>query len=130
MRPARAVGSACPRRATSTSEPTLCVTSDPRARPASELSGDGRRVLEVLVRRAVVATGKRRALARPAPPARRRAAGGGAREGGRRPLPRLAVRGRRRPAGDAAVEDARLRVLLDERRRGADAFARRPGHLC
>src|SRR5262245_40817899 len=105
MQPARAAGSACPHRETSSSEPTLCASFDPPARIASELRGDGRGVLEVLMRRAVVATGKRRALAR------------------------LALPGRRMTAGDPAVEEARLDLLLDERRRGADAFAHRPGHL-
>src|SRR6185295_18347762 len=57
------------------------------------------------VRRAVIATGERRALTR------------------------LALAGGRMAAGDAAVEEARLHLLLDERRRGTDAFAHRPGHL-
>src|SRR5215212_11633060 len=66
--------------------------------------GDGG-ALEVLVARAVVAIGERRALAR-LPLARRGAA-----------------------AGDAAVERACLDLLLDEALRRLDALAHGPGHV-
>src|SRR6188472_2293391 len=96
MRPARADGSACPRHATSISELTV--------RAQCRSGGDGR-VLEMLVRRAVVATGKRRALTG------------------------LALsRGRVAPC-NPAVEEAGLDLLLDEGRRRADAFLDRPGDL-
>src|SRR5207253_7405809 len=71
----------------------------------SELRGDARARLEVLVRRAVVAVGQRRALARLA-----LARGGAA-------------------AGDAAVEGAGLDLALDERDRRGDALAHRPRDL-
>src|SRR4051794_22558126 len=61
--------------------------------------------LEVLVRRAVVALGQRRALAR------------------------LALPRRRAAARDAAVERARFDLLLDERDRGSHALLHRPGDL-
>src|SRR4051812_4067820 len=61
--------------------------------------------LEMLVRRAEVALGQRRALAR------------------------LALPGRRAAARDAAVERAGLDLLLDEGRRGVDAFLHDPRHL-
>src|SRR5690242_20868107 len=59
----------------------------------------------MLVRRAVLALGQRRALAG------------------------LALAGRRAAAGDAAVERAGLDLLLDEAHRGADALAHGPGDL-
>src|SRR6476620_10058659 len=58
----------------------------------------------MLVRRAVVAVRQRRALAG------------------------LALARRRLAAGDAAVERAGLDLLLDERDRGADTLADRPGN--
>src|SRR4051794_21520196 len=61
--------------------------------------------LEVLVRRAVVALGQRRALAR------------------------LALPRRRAAARDTAVERARFDLLLDERDRGSHALLHRPGDL-
>ncbi len=73
---------------------------------AEALRGDGRGLLEVLVRRAVVAAGERRSLAR------------------------LALARRRVAAGDAAVEEPGLDLLLDEGRCRADAFANRPRDLC
>ena len=82
----------------------LAVPGATRATRA-RLRGDGGCLLEVLVRRAVVATRERRALAR------------------------LALPRRRVAARDAAVEEAGFDLLLDERRRGADALAYRPGDL-
>src|SRR5437660_11313173 len=73
--------------------------------PASGGDGDRGVLLEVLVRRAVVATRERRALAGLSLPRRR-----------------VAMR-------DSAVEEAGLDLLLDERGRGADALTHRPGNL-
>src|SRR5262245_6571801 len=72
---------------------------------SSTLRGDGRRVLEVLVRRAVVATGQRCALTG------------------------LACPCRRMTAGEPTGEEACLDLLLDERCRSTHAFTHRPGHL-
>jgi hypothetical protein len=69
------------------------------------LGGDCRSLLEVLVRRAVVATGERR------------------------PLARLPLAGRRMATRDAPVEKSCFDLLLDERSRGSDAFAHRPRDL-
>src|SRR5512144_789935 len=69
------------------------------------LGSERRARFEVLVRRAVVAVRKRRALAG------------------------LALAGRRLAAGDTAVERSGLDLLLDERDRGSDALAHRPGDL-
>ena len=70
--------------------------ADRASRPASGC--DGRGLLEVLVRRAVVAAGERC------------------------PLARLALSRRRVTAGDPAVEEPRLDLLLDERGCGSDAL--------
>src|SRR6187399_325621 len=96
MRPVRADGSACPRHATSISE--LTVRAECRS------GGDGR-VLEMLVRRTVVPTGKRRTLTR------------------------LALSRGRVAAGDSAIEEAGFDLLLDERGRRADALLHGPGDL-
>src|SRR5688572_22456422 len=69
------------------------------------LRGDRRGLLEMLVRRAVVATGERR------------------------PLARLSLAGSRVAAGDPTVQEPRLDLLLDERRGGAESFLHRPGDL-
>src|SRR6185295_17708029 len=73
---------------------------------SSGLGGDRRRVLEMLMRRAVVTAG----------------------EGC--PLTRLALARRRVAAGDATVEESCLDLLLDERGRGAYALPHRPRDLC
>src|SRR5215204_4195480 len=65
----------------------------------------GAGAFQVLVRRAVVALGERRALAR------------------------LALARRRVAARNAAVERAGLDLLLDERHRGGHALVYGPGHL-
>src|SRR5215510_10629660 len=114
MRPARAAGSACRRHGTCgvrayRSAPTRAARAgDDPWMCLNGLRGDRDGLLEMLVRRAVVATGKRR------------------------PLARLALPGGRVAPCDASVEQPGLDLLLDERRRRADALTHRPGdaRLC
>src|SRR5205085_165667 len=75
-----------------------------RAATFLRLRRDGR-ALEMLVRRAVVAVGKRRALAR------------------------LALARRRPAAGDSSIERSGLDLLLDEGHRRRDALVDRPRDL-
>src|SRR5262249_49918813 len=108
-RPARAAGSACRCRAT-------CHSRAYRSRMvskglsslnrASDSGCDLRALLQVLVRRAVVAVGQRRALAR------------------------LALARRGPAARHSAVEGTCLDLLLDEGAGGADHLVHGPGHLC
>src|SRR5262245_43018264 len=76
-----------------------------RAYSPAAILGSDFASFEVLVRGAVVALGKRRALAR------------------------LALPRRRVAAGDPALERAVLDLLLDELDRSSDAVCDRPGHL-